>query len=193
MEAIAFRLHIRSVSAWKGLTTSTGRRVIEAALLLVALVCFVSLFYLNGLYAVVPVHYDANMETEAQRNCFKEGLQQQGVDLYAVSNLTSVNQFPVVRVHIADDSMLTGSIIEHKEQLYAHFRAWASKREHVGDNHKIYDFDNGPYNGGDDSSKGIWGNIISKNVSLEALLGDCLSPSPRSMVPGSAHRCIGQI
>ena len=53
---------------------------------------------------------------------------QQGVDLKVVNNLTSVDQFPVVRVHIADDSMLTGSIIEHKEQLYKRFRAWASKR-----------------------------------------------------------------
>ena len=186
MEAIAFRLHIRSISTWKGLTTSTGRRFIEYTLLLMALVCFVSLFYLHGLYTVVPGPSNPNVVAETRRNCLSEGLQQQGVDLNAVNHLMSASLFPVVRLHIADDSMLTGSLLNHKEQIYDRFREWASSREYVEDNHKIEGVDKGHSRGSLDSSKVIWDKMLQKNSSFEAYLGGC---SPLSLQADDSDIC----
>ena len=129
MEQISFRLHARSVSTWRKLTSPRSRRALEYVLLLFALTCFGTIFCLHALYS--SDMFDFGMIAQ---NCLNLELENQGIN---VTNLIQMNYqhdyFPIIRIHISDESMLSENTLLFKEQLYDHFEMWRSEKDFVGD------------------------------------------------------------
>lgn len=125
MEQIAFNLHTRSVLTWGKLTTPRIRRALESLILLGALGCFGTIFCLHGLYSG-----DLYESGSWAQNCLNVELADRGIN---ITKLTQDDVFPVIRIHISDESMLSEEMIAKKDQLYQYFEMWRAEKDFVGD------------------------------------------------------------